>query len=441
MELLKRALDKCVHSGAEKAEVYYLTRNSLSITVRNGEVESIKKSTPGGLAIRYLSFGRTAFGHTTDVSDYALDSLVTQLSRLVKKTGKDEHADLPGFQEYKKDLDINGPDFMKIPTDNKIEYLIDLEKKALGYDPLIDKSNGATYRESYSTVSLVNTNGVEISYDSTLYKVELSVTATKKGEMFPGEGEYSVRYFDDLPSQQEIVKQVASKAVRLIGGSIVESGDYEIIFTPYATRSILWGLCFALNGDNFLKGSSFLVDKDGVRIAVDKFNLYDNPILPRGVVSRPADGEGVASRKLVLIENGILKTPMYDYKTASKAGTKSTASSSRRDYSYFPEIFPSNFYIGPGDDKIEDVIASCKKGIIVEGTQGWGLHSVTGNYSAGINGILVKNGKRIKPVANVTIAANADELLKGIGAICDDITFYRDFNSPSIMVKKMKVGS
>ena len=132
---------------------------------------------------------------------------------------------------------------------------------------------------------------------------------------------------------------------------------------------------------------------------------------------------------------------MYDYKTASKAGTKSTASSSRRDYSYFPGIFPINFYIAPGDDKIEDVIASCKKGIIVEGTQGWGLHSVTGNYSAGINGILVKNGKRIKPVANVTIAAGADELLKGIGAICDDITFYRSFNSPSIMVKKMKVGS
>jgi len=149
----------------------------------------------------------------------------------------------------------------------------------------------------------------------------------------------------------------------------------------------------------------------------------------------------VASQKHALVDGGILRGFLYDSKTAAKAKAASTGSSRRNDYNAFPEIWPSNFYIAPGKDRSADVIASCKKGIIVEETQGWGLHSVTGQYSAGIVGILVRNDKRIRPVANVTIAAGADELLNGIGAICDDITFYDDFSSPTIMVKTMKVGA
>jgi len=441
MDLLNRILNKCVHSGAEMAEVYSLSQKKLAVTVRDGKVEAIKKSTPGGLAVRYFSFGKTAFGHTTDTSDSALDSLIARLSRLVRKTSKDEYAGLPGVKDYEQNLDIYGPEFINIPTEHKIDYLVSLEKQALNYDPLIERSNGASYEETQSTISLVNTNGIAMSFDSTLYTIKLSVTAVRKGDMFPGESEFSARYFADLPRPQAIVEHTASKAVRLIGGSIIDGGDYEIIFTPEAADSILWGMLFALNGENYLKGSSFFVGREGNKIAIDKFNLYDDQLMKRGVASRPADAEGSASIKLPLIENGILRSPMYDTRTAAKAGTSSTASASRRNYNGFPGIWPSNFYIAAGDDKIDDVVSSCKKGIIVEVTQGWGLHSVTGQYSAGINGTLVRNGKRIKPVANVTIAASAEDLFNGMGAICDDITFYRAFSSPSLMIKKMKVGS
>jgi PmbA protein len=113
----------------------------------------------------------------------------------------------------------------------------------------------------------------------------------------------------------------------------------------------------------------------------------------------------------------------------------------REDYSSMPEIRASNFYIEPGKDKVADVIASCKRGIIVEETAGWGLQGVSGQYSAGINGILVENGKKIRPVAGVTIAASADDILNGLGAICDDITYFDNINSPTLMVKRMTVGA
>jgi PmbA protein len=259
--------------------------------------------------------------------------------------------------------------------------------------------------------------------------------------MFPGEGSMHATIFTDMPKPEEIVAYYASQAVQLIGGTPINPGDYEIIFTPRSAGSIFWGLNFALNGNNGFKGASFLAGKVGQKIAAGNFTVIDDALRPRGLFTRPADDEGTPCQKTVLIENGVLKNFLYDFKTAQKAKTASTGSAYRPDYGSTPEINPSNFYIAPGKDKFEDVISSLKKGIIVEQTQGWGLHSVTGQYSAGINGILVENGKRIRPVAGVTLAASAEEVLTGVGAVCDDIKFYWDMTSPSLMIKRMKVGA
>jgi len=441
MELVDRILEKCTRSGAEMAEVFVKSQKTLSIVVRDGKVESITKASPDGLAIRYFSFGKTAFAHATDLSDMAVDKLIFQLSKIVKKTGEDQYAALPGPQTYVNNLDLYDLSRVENSTDSKIEYLVGLEKQALQFDPTVTKSNGVTYEETVTTISLANSNGVNVGYQTTLYEIRISVSAEKKGEMFPGEGSFSVRHFGDLPAPEEMVRRVVSKAARLVAGGAVDAGDYEIIFTPDAGWSLLWGLSAALDGDSFLKNSSFLAGKENTGMAGQSFSLYDDATMPRGIASRPADDEGTASRKVALIENGVFMQPLYDMKTAARAGATSTGSSARNSYDSVPGISPSNFFIAPGKDKVDDVVASCRQGIIVEATQGWGLHSVTGQYSAGINGVLVRNGKRIMPVANVTIAATADELFNGISAICDDITFYYRFNTPTILVKRMKVGA
>lgn len=441
MDPISRILDKCTRSGAEMAEVYHLTQNALSLTVRDGKVETINRSTPGGIAIRYLSSGKSAFSHTTDDSDASIDMLISRLSRLVKKTDQQEAATLTGSQEYPQAPDIYDPSFIDTPAEHKIDYLVKLEELALRHDPLIAKSSGVSFSQFNSRLRLVNSKGMDLDYRSTLYNVEMAIIARKGEEMFPGESSYSARHFKDLPSPETMAGQTASKAARLVGGTAVDSGDYEIIFTPDGAFSLLWGLSYACKGDDYLKGASYLTGKEGARIAVDNFSLIDDALMARGVASRPADAEGIASRKTAVIENGIFKTALYDSQTAAKAKTSSTGSASRADYSSYPEISPSNFYIVPGKAKVDDVVASCRKGIIVEGTQGWGLHSVTGQYSAGINGVLVLQGKRIRPVANVTIAASAEQIFQGIAAICDDITFYRRSNSPTILVKKMKVAA
>jgi PmbA protein len=441
MQLIDKILDKCATAGADMSDVFSISSQAMNISVRNGQVETLKKATPGGVGIRFYKSGKMAFAHTTDISDQAIDSIIPKLATLAQSTQPDPLADLASKQKYPGNLDIHDPSQIERPIDEKIQYLKEIEKLALGFDPLIDKSNGVGYDEMTIVKTLANSKGVKVDYRSTFYRVGVSVIATKNGEMYPGEGSVMARYFSDLPTQDNIVERFASRAVRLVGGTPIEGGDYEIIFTPRAANSILYGLLGALNGENSFKGASFLADKLGQKIAVDNFAIYDDALMTRGVSSRPTDDEGTASMRNILIEGGVLRGFMYDIKNAAKAKTKSTGSSMRDDYSSFPSIAASNFYIAPGKDKVEDVIASCKRGIIVEETAGWGLQGVSGQYSAGINGTLVENGKRIRPVAGVTIAASADEILNGLGAICDDITYLDNINSPTLMVKRMTVGS
>lgn len=441
MNNINRILNKCVRSGVSMAEVYSISQKTMKISVRNGKVEMITKSTPGGLAIRYFSVDRVAFAHTTNLSDNTIDLMIAKLSTLSKKTSKLEFASLPEPQNITENLDIYGPGFTEISTDDKIVYLVDMENFALKYDPLIKQSNGFSYTETISTVKLVNTNGIDLESNDTVYDIGINLAAAKDNEMFPGEGNFAARHFEDLPNPELMVEKIAGRAVRLLGGTTIEPGEYEIILTPNAANSILYGLANALNGDDYSKGSTFLADKEEDKFADSKLSLIDDSLMPRGLKSKTFDDEGTASQKNVLIENGVLKTALYDFNTAARQGKRSTGSAARRTYRDFPNIWPGNFYIPAGKDKVDDVIASCRKGIVVETTQGWGLRSIDGKYSAGINGTLIRNGKRIKPVANVTLAASTDELFNGIGAICDDLTFYHSFNSPSIMIKKMHVGA
>jgi len=441
MTMMEKIIDKCIRAGAHMAECFCISSRVLRISVRDGLVESIKKATPDGVAIRYFSSDKMAFAHANDLSESSIDGLISSLRRLASKTSVDEFSVLPEPQQYRRDIGIFDDEFAKLSIENKIDYIQNLESTALKFDPLIRRSNSAWYEESVTTRTIVNSLGLAAEFQDTSYAVGLSVVAEKNGWMYPGEGTLYVRRFADLPSPENIVSRFAGRALRLVGGTPVESGDYEIIFSPLGAVSVLWGMSHALNGEQIHRGSSMFAGKIGSQVAAETVSVVDDPHLPWGPASRPADDEGVATSRHILIDNGVFREALYDTKTAAKAKTGSTGSARRGSLQSLPEISPSNLFITPGTNKAEDLIASCKKGIIVEETQGWGLNSVTGQYSAGIAGVLVKNGQKIRPVGNVTLAATADDLLDGIEAVADDLDIFNRLSSPTLKVKRMRIGS
>ncbi len=441
MKLTEKIIDKCIRAGAGMAECFYTSSRVLRVSVRNGRVESIKKATPEGVAIRYFASGRMAFAYANHASESSIDGLISGLRRLADNASVDEFSVLPKPQQYRSDIEIFDDSFIKLAIEDKIDYVQNLESVALKFDPLITRSNSAWYEESLTTREIANSLGLAAEFQDTSYAVGLSIVAEKSGQMYPGEGTLNVRRFGDLPSPENIVSKFAGRALRLVGGTPVESGDYEVIFSPLGAMSVLWGLNYALNGEQIYRGESIFAGKLGAQVAAESFSVVDDPHLPWGPASRPADDEGVATSRHVLIDNGVFREALYDSKVAAKAKTDSTGSAHRDSLQSLPHISPSNLFIVPGTSKVDDLIASCKKGIIVEETQGWGLHSITGQYSAGIAGILVKNGKRIRPIGNVTLAAAADDLLNGIEAVADDLDIFNSLSSPTFKVKRMKVGS
>ncbi len=441
MTMTEKIIDKCIRAGAQMAECFYISSRVLRISVRDGLVESIRKAAPEGVAIRYFSSNKMAFAYTNDLGESSIDGLISSLRRLAPKTSADEFAAMPEPQQYRGDIEIFDDEFAKLPIEDKIDYVQNLESTALKFDPLIRRSNSAWYEESITTRTIINSLGLATEFQDTSYAVGLSVVAEKNGSMYPGEGTLYVRRFADLPSPENLVSRFAGRALRLVGGTPVESGDYEIIFSPLGAMSVLGGLSYALNGQQLYRGSSMFAGKIGSPVAAESVSVVDDPHLPWGPASRPADDEGVATSRHILIDNGVFREALYDTKTAARAKTGSTGSAHRDSLQSLPEISPSNLFIVPGTNKAEDLIASCKKGIIVEETQGWGLNSVTSQYSAGIAGILVKNGQKIRPVGNVTLAATAADLLNGIEAVADDLDIFGRLSSPTFKVKRMKIGS
>ena len=176
------------------------------------------------------------------------------------------------------------------------------------------------------------------------------------------------------------------------------------------------------------------------KIASDLLTLIDDGTRPRGLRSKPFDGEGVHTQKRILIDKGILKGFMYNTIIARRAGVKSTGNASRRGFRSLPGIGPHNLYMAAGKDSKEKIIKATQNGLLLKGVTGYGINPVNGNFSGGASGFWIKNGKIVYPVKGLTIAGTADEMLNGIDMVGDDLDLNRSFTAPTFRIREMQIG-
>lgn len=392
-----------------------------------------------GAGFRVFVDGRMGFSHCNDFSDRSLEDTISRAIAFAKLSSPDENNVLTDNKEVTSVDGLFDAGISTISMEKKISMALELEKLAMK-DPRITKSSGAGYGEGESEIFIANSNGILKSYKSSGCSLGVSVVAEKGDQKNTG-GEYCSRvFFSDLVSLEEIASIASQRAWELLDPVMIKTQRAAVIFDPDVARSLLGGILSAINGERVLQGASFLKDHLNKQFASSLLTMIDDGTRQKGLGSAPFDGEGVPTMKNILVQNGILKGFIYNTRVAKRAGVKSTGNASRGGFTSLPGIGTHNVYLEPGKHSKAEILANTKKGLLLKEVTGYGIDTVSGNFSGGASGFWVENGEIVSPVKGVTIAGKAFDILNGIDMMGNDIDMNQTFASPTFRVAEMQIG-
>ncbi len=438
-ELAEKLVNRGLRRGADEIEVYVQTSRSLSIRVRQEDIETIRESDTGGVGFRVLVDNSMGFSHCNDFSDRSLDETLERAIAFAKLTTPDEHNVLPGEKAHQEVEGLYDPEIARVPMDKKIDMALQLEALAM-QDDRIKNSSGASFGEGESQMFIANSRGLSKSYKAGSCSIGVGVVAEKGDQRHTGSEFCSRRFFADLEPIEAIAAEAAKKAYEMLDPQMVATQRASVIFDPAVARSIIGGIIAAINGNRVQQGASFLQDSLDKQFASELLTLVDDGLRPRGLGSKPFDGEGVPTSTRTLVENGVLRGFLYNTYAAKRAGVESTGNASRGGFTSLPGIGTHNLYVKAGPHKAEEIIANTSRGLLLKGVTGYGINPVNGNYSGGASGFWIENGRIVHPVQGLTIAGSANDILNNIDMMADDLDMNRSFTAPTFRIREMQIG-
>jgi PmbA protein len=242
-----------------------------------------------------------------------------------------------------------------------------------------------------------------------------------------------------LDAPEKVGRIAAERTIRRLGARKVKTAQVPVVFDPMVSTSILEHIFEGINGDSVYRGASFLAGKLGQRIAGDNVNVIDDGTIPGGFGTSPFDGEGIPTRRTIVIENGVLKSYLLNTYTAKKLGLQTTGNAAR-GLAGTPGIGPGNYFLQPGAKSPKDLIGEIKEGLYVTEFLGQGVNLVTGDYSRGASGLWISNGELTYPVEEITVAGNLKELFFNISEIANDLEFRGSVACPTLRIEGLTVG-
>jgi len=437
--LAEELVKKCMNKGADQAEVYIESGRNLRIRVRNGDIETVQEAATHGVGFRVFVKGKMAFSSCNDFTNQALENAVESAVRFASNTTPDENNVLPDDKGITKIEGLYDPQISQVAMERKIELAKKVEKLAMK-DSRITKSSGASYSEGEGEVFLANSNGLLKSYKESGCGFGVSVVAEKGEQKSTGGESCSRRFFSDLKPPEEIAAKAAKDAYEMLDPQMVNTQKTSVIFDPDVARAILGGILAAVNGERVLQGASFLRDKLDQKIAPELLTIIDDGTRPKGMRSKPFDGEGVPTQKRTIVDKGVLKGFLYNTIAAKRARVKSTGNASRGGFTSVPGIGAHNFFMAAGNSSPEEIIKATKVGLLLRSVTGYGINPVNGNFSGGASGFWIQNGKIAFPVKGLTVAGNAFDMLNAIDMVGNDLDMNRSFTAPTFRIKLLQIG-
>jgi PmbA protein len=450
-QLASDVLAKALKAGATDAEAVVYEGDEFSALVRLGQVETLKESGSRAVGLRVFIGQRTASTSSSDFSDESIARLVDGAITLAKITSEDPFAGLPEADEFGKldgDLHLYFDDVNEMPPAERIEIARRTEAAAMAYDTRIQNSGGGDFDTATSHKIMMNSRGFVGEYRRSYCGFSAAPIAhDEKGNMQRNYWFSNARTVTKLENPEEIGQEAARRTLKRLGARQVKTQKAPVVFSPEIARGIIGNIFDAANGDSIYRNASFFSGLLGEQVAGENITVVDDgtmvfdegDIKTGGFGTRPFDGEGLPTRRTVLVERGILKNYVMNTYTARKLNMKSTGNASR-GLAGNPGIGAGNFFLEAGPLTPEEIIGDVKNGLYVTETMGFGVNLVTGDYSQGASGMWIENGEIAYPVEEITIAGNLKDMYKNIVAIGNDLVFRGASAAPTIRVEGMTIA-
>jgi PmbA protein len=427
------------HAGADASDALYVCNASTNVSVRLGQLEDVERSEGEEIGLRLFVGRRSASVSSSDLSADALAALVDRAIAMAREAPEDPFSGLaPEDRLLKGDAPSLDSD------DGAAPHPGDLRARALAAEdqaravPGVTNSEGGGASASRSVFALATSHGFARGYSSSGYGCSASVIAGEGGSMQRDYAYHSARHLADLEDAATIGQRAGDRAVSRLNPGKLGSGAMPVLFDPRVGSSMLGHLTGAITGSSVARRTSFLLEKLGEQVFAKGITIRDDPHRPRGLRSRPFDGEGLPTAPRDIIADGVLTGWLMESASARQLGLEPTGHASR-GVGGPPGVSTSNLYMAAGSLSPEELMADVKLGLFVTELIGQGVNGVTGDYSRGASGFVIRDGKLAEPVAEITVAGNLKDMFLQITP-ANDLEFRRAVDVPTLRIDGMTVA-
>ncbi len=438
LETLSALLAKAKALGAEAADAVLVEGRSLAVAWRLGRSEGIERAEAAEAGLRVVIGKRQALASSTDLSPGALDELAERAVAMANSVPEDPFCGLAEPDELARAIpSLELCDAAEPLPEALFETAREAEEAALAVAG-VTNSEGASAAYGLGVAALATTTGFNAGYAISSVSVSASVIAGEGAGMERDYEHAAACFRADLESAAAVGRRAGERAVARLKPRKARSAKVPVVYDPRVANGLLRHFAGAINGAAIARGTSFLKDRLGEPVFAPGIAVIDDPLRARGLASRPFDGEGVATRRRTLIDDGRLTGWLLDCRSARQLGLKPTGNAGRGAAS-LPQPASSNLYLAPGRLSPAELMADLREGFYVTELIGMGVNGITGDYSRGAAGFWIENGSCAYPVSEVTVAGNLKEMFARLTP-ADDLVFRYGINAPTLRIEGMTVA-
>ena len=430
---------KAKQKNIEEFEIYFLSGTNTSLKVYNEKIDSFSDNQNQGISFRGKFKEKMGYSYTESFTEEDADFLIKEAEENASVIESDDEQIIYDGKGNYVSVETYDSSLENLEISKIEEFLINMEKEALQYDSRIKRVSTCVFGMGKSERIIKNSKGVDLRDRGNVAYVYISVAAEENGIIKTG-SEFKVgRDFNEF-NYKEISHRAAYKALSKFNSISVDLKESRCVIENLAFTSLLESMAGIFSAEAVQKGVSLLKGKIGEKIASDKVSVIDNPHLEKSEGAASFDSEGVPTKYKELISNGVLKTYLYNLKTAKKDGVESTGNASKGGYKGTVGISSFNLYVQNGVKSFEELLKDVNEGILITDFAGHhsGLNSISGDFSLAAEGFIIENGKKGRALNQMTVAGNFFEVLKNIEEVGNDIRFsLSSTGSPSVIIKNL----